>query len=132
MSIARVTVTLPASLLRQLDRTAGKLDRSRSWCVAEAVRRFVTEDEARRPTAPAAVRERAPVYAEPTGLPTGLGEQRLHQLTADLALTPAERVRAADATSRVGLRPRRGPDRIIQFDRYEDYLEWQKGEGLLW
>jgi metal-responsive CopG/Arc/MetJ family transcriptional regulator len=49
MDLMRVTVTIPASLLAQLDRRAGMLDRSRSWCVAEAVRRFVADDTSRQP-----------------------------------------------------------------------------------
>ena len=121
MKLARVTVTIPAALLKQLDRLAGKYGRSRSWCVAEAVRRYVAHESA----APSSVRESPPLYDL-----HGLGEQRLRQLTEDMALTPAERVRAADAVSRIGRRPAVGA-RLIQFDRYEDYLEWQKGEGLL-
>jgi hypothetical protein len=82
------------------------------------------DEESKRP--PAAVRESAPPYPAAQQL----DDQRFQQLTADLKLTPAERVHAAHATAQVGRRPSR-VSRILQFDRYEDYLEWQKGEGLL-
>ena len=104
---ARIAITLPADALAAADRVAREQQRSRSWVIAEAVRRYVRS------------------------LPTGsrLGESRLAQLMADLRLTPEERVRAAEDTARVSflLRPSSGK-RVIGFDRYEDYLDWKRRE----
>jgi hypothetical protein len=118
MPIARISVTLPRDVLAAADRCARELDRSRSWVVAEALRRYL----AGRP--PGAVREPA---APPYGTP-GLGSSRLAQLQADLALTPEQRVREAESTARVAeLAPRAGAvNRVLSFDRYEDYLEWKR------
>jgi hypothetical protein len=72
--------------------------------------------------------------AEPTpaqgDLPR-LDESRRAQLRADLALTPTERVRAAERTAREV--PRRGSGtRFISFDRFEDFLDWKRREAAVW
>jgi hypothetical protein len=125
MALARISLTIAADLVRKLDRKAKELDRSRSWVIAEAARRFL---EAPSPAATAA-RESPATYA----VTPGLGESRLRQLEADLRLTPTERVRAAQETARVGrlVRRTRGPDRVLSFDRYEDYLDWKRLEGAI-
>jgi hypothetical protein len=53
-------------------------------------------------------------------------------LEADLALTPEERVREAERTAREGAlaRERGGARRLLQFDRYDDYLQWKRREDL--
>lgn len=38
---ARISLTLPPEVLAQADRVAGELERSRSWVIAEAIRRWV-------------------------------------------------------------------------------------------
>ena len=51
---ARISMTLPADLLREADREAERLDRSRSWIIAEALRRYfgqVAKRPADTPTA---------------------------------------------------------------------------------
>ena len=62
----------------------------------------------------------------------GLGPSRTAQLEADLRLTPEERVYAAERTLLVdearGQPPTR--DRLLTFDRYEDYLEWKRREAV--
>ena len=130
MPLARISITLPPQLVEAADRLAGGLDRSRSWVVAEALRRYL------EPAEP--VEERATrlgVFGEAAGVPYaagGLGEQRLAQLEADLALTPEQRVREAEATTRLSeLRePERLMDRILMFARYEDYLAWDRWAEL--
>jgi len=118
--IVRVTITLPRELLDATDARAEQLDRSRSWVVAEVLRAYVRG---------AAVRE--PIRHPYESL-RGLGESRLQQLQADLALTPEERVLEAERTAREaellhGNSPGSG---ARCFDRYEDYLQWKRREGI--
>lgn len=104
------------------DRRAAALDRSRSWILVEALRRFLAP-----PSAP------APSVAEPRiRYRPGLGAQRSGQLTADFALSPEERVRMAEETALVAELRGRPPvrTRVVAFDRLEDYLEWKRLEAL--
>jgi Arc/MetJ-type ribon-helix-helix transcriptional regulator len=129
MTRARITITLPESVLRATDERAGELDRSRSRVVAEALRRYLERQPETEP--PAALREPAPTaYGPPRG--AGLGPQRRTRLEADLALTPEQRVEEAERAARVAeLRaPRWRRERVITFDRYEDYLDWERREDL--
>lgn len=123
--IERISITLPEDTLEVADRLARELDRSRSWVFAEAVRQYAPG----RGPGSAEVREApAPGYAAE---PAGVGELRMIQLQADLALTPEQRVRLAEGTARVDKQrrlPRR--DQILFFDRYEDYLDWKRREGV--
>jgi hypothetical protein len=48
------------------------------------------------------------------------------QLARDLALTPEERVRAAEETLRATPAETSRTHRVMAFDRYEDFLEWQR------
>lgn len=134
MSYARISITLPRELVAAADRQARALDRSRSWLVAEALRRHLQDSagSAAGATVPSgrAVHEALP---PPYGVVSrGLGEYRLQQLKADLALTPEQRVLAAERTARVAehTRPRSKGQRVLQFDRYEDYLEWKRREDV--
>ena len=123
MGLARITITLARDLLAAADRRAKELQRSRSWVVAEALRRYLAR--------PSAVREQVAGPHEPS--PAGaLGNYRRAQLEADLALTPEQRVREAERTARVPeLAGRKRPGhRVLIFDRYEDYLEWKRWEGV--
>lgn len=122
MPLSRISITIPGELVRRADRRAKELDRSRSWLLVEALRQYL----ARSTDAPTtAVREGGPADS-------GLGESRLAQLEADLALTPEERVLAAESTARVaelrGRRPQR--DRVIGFERFEDFRAWEVRDEL--
>ena len=77
---ARIAITLPAPDLAAADRLAKAQDRSRSWIIAEAIRRYAAGSEPEPPRTP------------------GLGPYRLEQLKADLALSPEQRIRAAQRT----------------------------------
>lgn len=129
MPLHRITITIPESLVREVDRLARQLDRSRSWVVSDAVRRYVAA------AVQAASGERSVREPErrPYGVVSGLGPSRQTQLEADLTLTPEERVKAAEQTARVpdlvGPAPSRR-DRILFFDSYEDYLDWKRREDL--
>jgi hypothetical protein len=129
MALSRISITIPQPLVAAADRLAASLDRSRSWIVAEAVRRYAEraqEEEARTPEPP-----QREVSQEPQYRP-GLDERRLAQLRADLGLTPEERVREAERTARLsGLSGEWGWQRLLVFGDYEKYLEWERREDLL-
>jgi hypothetical protein len=129
MPLHRITITIPESLVREVDRLARQLDRSRSWVVSDAVRRHVAA-AAQAASGERSVRE---PESRPYGVVSGLGPSRQTQLEADLALTLEERVKAAEQTARVPDLVRPAPsrrDRILFFDSYEDYLDWKRREDL--
>lgn len=78
---ARIAITLPQADLAAADRLAAAQDRSRSWIIAEALRRYAAEVAGTQPGEP-------------------LDEGRRAQLARDAALTPSERVRIAEAVAR--------------------------------
>lgn len=55
-------------------------------------------------------------------------EADLSRLRSDLALTPEQRVHLGEELARVSAaqRPRPRFRRVIQFDTYEDYLDWKR------
>jgi predicted transcriptional regulator len=125
MPLIRISITVAKDLVAAADRRARQLDRSRSWVVAEALRAWLRGGEQaagrREQVSRGAVREPAAAYS------AGLGEYRLSQLKADLALTPEERVREAERTARADPASRHPPvNQVLSFDRYEDYLEWKR------
>lgn len=128
MPLTRISITIPEELVRGADAQAEKLDRSRSWVLVEALRRYLEEVE-RGAAAGRAVRERTARYHG--DVVSGLGPYRQAQLEADLALTPEERVREAERTARVSelAAPAWNRHRVIVFDRFEDYLDWDRWEG---
>jgi hypothetical protein len=107
---AKVAISLPEADLAAADRLAQELDRSRSWVIAEALRRFVAGVVAGAGEAPAA---------------TDLGASRRAQLRRDLALSPEQRVHAAEET--LAASSRIGAPRI--FSHFDDFLAWQRAEG---
>ena len=128
---SRIAITLPKADLAAADKLARAQDRPRSWIIAEAIRRFVVASAPQRAPSPAGPpaksAERDPVQPAP-----GLGESRLAQLTRDLALTPEARVRAAEETLRLTDRIRRPKaQHVIAFDRYLDYIDWQRTRDRL-
>ena len=127
---ARVTVTLPRDLLAAADRLAGRLDRSRSWVLAESLRKHLEAggSYARPAAAPSAVREPgAPTYAAQE-----VAEARRYHLKSDLQLSPSERLRRAEELVRLArlVHPHSPRRQIIAFDSYEDYYEWKKKARL--
>lgn len=119
---ARIAITLPQETLDAADQRAGELDRSRSWVIAEAIRVYTGGGVA----AP------VPGAAAPRGSwEERLGPSRVAQLAADLRLTPEERVIAAEETARATpTRDRGRVQRVIAFDRYEDYLDFKRRDSL--
>ena len=119
MTLSRITITIPEDLVAAADRKADELDRSRSWVLVDALRRYLAPRDA-------VVHEPGPEYLG------GLGPSRTAQLEADLRLTPEERVLAAERTLAFDEARGRAParDRLLAFDRYEDYLEWLRRESV--
>lgn len=127
MRLARISITIPPQLVAELDRLAARLDRSRSWLVAEAVRQYLGrwEDSGRAGLAVAEA-TRDSYHTR------GPGDYRIAQLEVDLQLTPEERVREAEATASLAEADRRDRDcqRVLVFENYEDYLAWQRTAEL--
>lgn len=105
---ARIAITLPAADLAAADRMAKQQDRSRSWIVAEAVRRYAAAVDGER--------------ASPH-----LDDSRRAQLHRDLALTADQRVRQAEETSRIADAAGE-PQRFASFD---EFMAWQRASGAL-
>jgi len=130
---ARIAITLTAIDLASADQLAREQDRSRSWIIAEAIRRYVTAEAT--PRAPAGVL--GPPHAAIRGaalvIQHGLGDSRRAQLISDLALTPEQRVRAAEET--LPLSAVKSPTRlhqVVAFDRYEDFLDFKRRRDIQW
>ena len=105
---ARIAITLPAEDLAAADRLAAEQDRSRSWIVAEAVRRYIREQ-----ATPAAGAE--------------LGASRREQLRRDLDLSPLERVRAAEEGVRiVDLLAKQTAQEPSSFASFDAFLAWRR------
>jgi ribbon-helix-helix CopG family protein len=124
-AFARISITLPEPVLAAADKLAKRLDRPRSWVIAEAIRRFGTEGQLAAAPTPGPVRETitnpyAPQLRE-------IAEANERRLKADLALTPETRVQQAEELVRLGrmVRPPRARAQIIGFESYEDYYQWK-------
>ena len=128
MTLARISITIPQPLVAAADRLAAGLQRSRSWVVAEAVRRYTEraqDEHAQTPGSLPRVSTREPGYRP------GLDEQRRARLEADLQLTPEGRVREAETRGRLGESGRGwGWQRLLVFDSYEEYLAWKRWEDV--
>ena len=131
MSYRRVTITVPADVLKAADALARRLDRSRSWVVAEALRRYSAGGAARRGGAGPSDTRSSSAGREPSAPPyhvqRAFREAELSRLRGDLAMTPEQRVRVAEELVRTVPAERRRPRyrRVLQFDSYDDYLDWK-------
>jgi predicted transcriptional regulator len=114
MKLARISITVARDVLAAADGRARELDRSRSWVVAEALRRFVREPQIE--------------YEAPVDAAREVAEARRRHLLADLKLPPAERLRRAEELGRLARAAQRRARRhqVIGFDTYEDFYEWKK------
>ena len=106
-SFAKIAITLPEADLAAADRLAALQDRSRSWIIAEAVRRYAAEFSAT---------ERA----------STLGASRHVQLTRDLALTAHERVHDAERVAAVGAAATAAFEQPRRFGSFDDFLAWRR------
>ena len=123
--LTRITITVAEDLVRRADARAKLAGRSRSWVIAEALRGYL----AGKPSQVGQVREPA---SAPYAVSPGLGEQRLAQLQADMALTPEQRVREAEEMVRTAtlVHPQPRYQQVLLFDSFEDYFAWKKRERL--
>ncbi len=119
--LARVTITLPRPVLEAADKAAARLDRSRSWVVAEAIRRFA--DEAAGSASPRVGQQVTSPYDE-----SELHAVRIRRLKVDLAKTPEERLREADSLFDIAraVHPRTRRWQVIGFESLKDFHQWKK------
>jgi hypothetical protein len=120
MPLARITITVPAAVIRQADRVARREGRSRSWVIADALRRQFADAgaEAARVPAPS---ESAPDLVEASA------RVRTAHVGGELSLTPAERLARAEELGGIA-RERQGRGRreqVIAFDSYDDFYRWK-------
>jgi len=125
MAIARISVTLPRDVLAAADRRARELDRSRSWLVADALRRYLGGGQNAAPRGGRVVSEPAATYA---AVASEVADARRRHLAAELTLPAAERLRRAEELGRLARQAQRRPRRqqVIGFDSYEDFYQWKK------
>jgi len=118
-TLARISITISADLLKLADQLASRLDRSRSWVLGEAVRRWTAEADSEVVSAPA--------WVSPPE------SSRHEQLHSDMRMPLDARVRAAEEANLLDreLRPPCRGVRLTLFDRYEDYLDWKRYEGVI-
>ncbi len=136
MPLTRISITIPEDVVEAADRAARELDRSRSWLVVEALRRYLA-DRARpasrvaEPVAP----YRVPPVAAPVRVVDAaaeVAEARRLRLASELRLSPLERLERAEALGRLGREVQRREQggavraQIIGFDSYDDYYRWKR------
>ena len=123
MPLERISITIPKDVLEAADRRAGELDRSRSWVVVDALRRYLGSVGAGRSEGQP-VREVAPILY----VAGEVAEARLRHLRAELALSPSERLRRAEELGSLArqAQSRGRRQQAIGFESYEDFYEWKK------
>ena len=126
MPLERISITIPKDVLEAADRRAAELDRSRSWVVVDALRRYLGSVGAGGSEGQPArvVREVAPILY----VAGEVAEGRLRHLRAELALSPSERLRRAEELGSLARQAQRRGRRqqAIGFESYEDFYEWKK------
>lgn len=148
--LTRITITIPENLVRAADKRARSDGRSRSWVIADALRRDLALPATGLPNLATAVHEpAAPPWGRPgsptlndadaTGGPDDpeLGTSpfdaaRLLQLEADLALTPADRLAHAEALADLADRARPRPRRrqVVAFETLNDFATWKAARRI--
>ncbi len=104
---ARIAITLPAEDLVAADRLAAERDRSRSWIVAEAVRRYVAAEG----------------WASSSQI---LDASRREQLRRDLALSPVERIRASEERVHIVDQLSDAANEPLTFPSFDAFLAWSR------
>ena len=131
---SRITISIPRDLVQAADERAEEVDRSRSWVLTEALRRYLrldapAEGVRRQAAAPYAAR-RGPVGSPQVAIDAAAEVQaaRERRLRSELALPALERLRRAEELARLGA-PSTGSGvslQVLGFDTYEAYYEWKK------
>jgi predicted transcriptional regulator len=123
---SRIAITLPQDTLTLADRLAREQDRSRSWVVAEGIRRLAEEGLSRTSGGVREARTRAHVGR------AQVAEARLQHLEADLRLVPEGRLGRAQELVRLArlVHPRANRAQIIGFDSFDDFATWKKSRQV--
>jgi hypothetical protein len=108
---ARIAITLPPETLREADALAARLDRSRSWVVAEAIRQFADAHRAAAPSGDASA--------------AVLGASRHEQLRRDAGVTAEARVLLGEEVQAVGAPPPR-PEAVRSFPSFDAFRDWRR------
>lgn len=121
-SLARISCTIPEDVLAAADRVAAREQRSRSWVISEAVRRYAGGVDSSAAGA-SEVRESARVvYAA-----EAIAEGRTQRLRHNLELSPKERLARAEeliAFARA-VHPHRSLTQVIGFETLSDFMAWK-------
>ena len=104
---AKIAITLPEADLEAADRLAALQDRSRSWVIAESVRRYVAACDA----------------AESA---SALGASRHEQLRRDLELTAHQRVHDAEGRAAKSNAATASFEQPRRFGSFDDFLMWRR------
>ncbi len=107
---ARIAITLPPEDLAAADRLAALQDRSRSWIIAEAVRRYVAD-------------------LERVGAVGALGTSRQMQLTRDLAMGTEQRLQEADRVAALAEMAAFASAEPRRFASFDDFIAWRRTSG---
>jgi hypothetical protein len=124
MALTRITITVPAELVRAADKAAKAQDRSRSWVVADALKRGLAGPATQ-------VREVAvaPYHAVPDA--AAFEAVRLHHLAADLKLTPGERLHRIEDMGALAPAAQRGArHQVLAFDSYDEFYAWKTSRRI--
>ncbi len=108
---ARIAITIPHLDLASADRLAALQDRSRSWIIAEAVRRYAAE------------------FAEAESV-ADLGASRHAQLVRDVSLTAEQRVHEAQLVTAIGVAHPAALDEPHRFGSFDDFLRWRRSQAI--
>lgn len=120
MALVRITVTIPAHLVRDADRRARRDDRSRSWVFAEALRRFLASEDALA-SAPPTASAQLPAFS------AAAARAREQHIEAEQALTPSARLARAEELGQLAREQqgRGAREQVIAFDSYDDFYRWK-------
>ena len=111
---AKIAITIPPEDLAAADRLAIELDRSRSWIVAEAVRRYVAAEKAARSRSDASESR------------TRLDPSRAAQLARDVALSAEARVREAEDISVFSSAQPAAMEQPRRFETFDAFSSWRR------
>jgi hypothetical protein len=123
---ARISCTLPEDVLAEADRIAAREDRSRSWVIAEALRRYES------PTPGTARLSMVRESAAPGYAAEAVADARVRRLQYDLTLTPGERLARAEQLMELAqaVRPRPARAQVIGFETLEDFAAWKAARRI--
>jgi hypothetical protein len=118
-TVARTSITLPPGDLSLADRLAARLDRSRSWVFAEAIRRWGSSGETQDRAAPTQLPE--PQVETGPDLPLAVDP------AAGLRLSPTARLQRAQELTAQFRRdhPRAERIQIVAFGSLQDFRDWK-------